>query len=116
MPTFEPSRNRCKQINFAALRGPSAADISRASYFTIRTSTGEHFAQVAPGIKSRQSKTWGSEWDRECTFTPLPAADKEVNLLASVGRRVSVSHDLGEIACEIACNLMMLFANMRYAH
>ena len=28
---------------------------------------------------------------------------------ASVGLRVSVSHDLGEIACGIACNLMMQF-------
>ena len=35
--------------------------------------------------------------------------------LASVGLGVSGSHDLGEIACEIACNLMMLFADMRYA-
>ena len=35
---------------------------------------------------------------------------------ASVGLGVSVSHDLGEIACDIACNLMMLFAAMRYAH
>ena len=41
--------------------------------------------------------------------------------IASVGLRVSVSHNLGEIACEIACNLMMLFVNvlfvdMRYAY
>ena len=36
-------------------------------------------------------------------------------LLASAGLRVNMSHDLGEIACEIACNLMMLFAGMRYA-
>ena len=116
MPIFELLCNRCKQIDFAALRGPSAADISRASCFTISTGFGERFAQVAPGIKLRRGKTWGSEWDTECTFTPLPAAGKEVNLLASVGRRVSVSHDLGEIACEIACNLMMLFINIRYAH
>ena len=45
----------------------------------------------------------------------------KINLFASVGLRVSGSHDLGEIACEIVCNLMMLFADMlfvdmRYAH
>ena len=37
--------------------------------------------------------------------------------IASVGLWVSRSYDLGEIAGEIACNLMMLFAfaAMRYA-
>ena len=38
--------------------------------------------------------------------------------LASVGLRVSVSHNLGQIACEIAyeiaCNLIMLFTNMLF--
>ena len=44
-----------------------------------------------------------------------------LRLLASVGLSFSGSHDPGEIACEIACNLMMLlfavmlFADMRYA-
>lgn len=42
-------------------------------------------------------------------------------IFASVKLRLSVSHDPGEIACEIACNLMMLFAGMlfvgmQYAH
>ena len=31
-------------------------------------------------------------------------------MFASVGLWVSGSHDLGEIACEIVCNLMTLFA------
>ena len=39
-----------------------------------------------------------------------------VGILASVGPWVSGSHDSGEIACEIACNLMMLSANMRNAN
>ena len=39
-----------------------------------------------------------------------------ISLLASVGLWVSGSHDLGEIVCEIVCNLIMLFAVMRYAY
>ena len=34
----------------------------------------------------------------------------KTRLLASVGLRVSGSHDLGEIACEIACSLMLFAA------
>ena len=33
---------------------------------------------------------------------------------ASVGLRVSVSYDLGEIACEITCNLIILFINILF--
>ena len=36
------------------------------------------------------------------------------SLLASVGLKVSVSHDLGEITCEIACNLIILFINILF--
>ena len=38
----------------------------------------------------------------------------EVDQVASVGLLVSGSHDSGDIACEIACNLMMLFADMLF--
>ena len=37
-----------------------------------------------------------------------------INLLALVGLRVSVSHDLGEITCEIIYNLMILFVNILF--
>ena len=50
----------------------------------------------------------GSRW--AC----FPAANI-ASPFASVGLRVSMSHDLGEITCEIACNLIMLFANMLFA-
>ena len=46
MPTFGPLCSRCKQINFDALRGPSAADIE---HLTTNPGDGERFTQIAPG-------------------------------------------------------------------
>ena len=51
MPTFEPLCSRCEQINFDALRGPSAADIE---HLTTSTGTSERFAQVAPGTSQEK--------------------------------------------------------------
>ena len=56
---------------------------------------------------SKSNAYWRGYWLNEWT-SDIPLYDLT---LASVGLRVSVSHDLGEIAC----NLMMLFADMRYA-
>ena len=53
-----------------------------------------------------------------CTYTGGACRQKKVlpraldNLFASVELRVSVSHDLGEITCDIAYNLIILFADI----
>ena len=46
MPCYTPLCNYCKQINFDALRGPSAADIE---HLISSRGTGERFARVLPG-------------------------------------------------------------------
>ena len=46
MTTFKPLCSRCKQINFDALRGPSATDLE---HLAAGNGTGERFAQVLPG-------------------------------------------------------------------
>ena len=46
MFTFKPLCTYCRQINFNALRGPSAADME---HLTTSDSTGERFAQTLSG-------------------------------------------------------------------
>ena len=46
MLSSKPLCARCKQINFGALRGPSASDIE---HLTTSTATGERFAGIEPG-------------------------------------------------------------------